>query len=57
MTKRRYETHSVTEATRLKNALRLAGDSPALFGINVDVYIESTLSESTIDQVVIDAGS
>ena len=56
MTKYTYTEHSITNATKLKDELRSAGENPPLFGINVDVFIESTLSESVIDQVVEDAG-
>ena len=51
-----YTEHSITDAVKLKATLIAAGDDPAIFAINTDVYIESSLAESVIDQVVIDAG-
>ncbi len=51
-----YTEHSIISATKLKDELILAGDIVPKFGINVDVFIESNLSESVIDAVVVAAG-
>ncbi len=52
-----YTTHSVTDAQKLKTELIAVGDLIPIFSINTDVYIESTLSETIINQIIIDAGN